>query len=297
MFKTVQPRVWAFDMEWVPDPHAGRLLHPESVGLEDDAEVMRVMWDAGGATEEDPTPFLKTALCRIVSVAAVTRESRTDGAVKLNLVSLPRDPTDENQTHEAAVVGRFIEAVGEHHPQLVGYNSRDSDLKILVQRALILGLSAPGYCKRPEKPWEGVDYFARGSEANIDLKEIVGGWGLATPSLHQIAVQSGIPGKMDVDGNQVAALWLEGRLDEIVHYNEFDALTTYLLWLRMAHLGGFFNAEGYESEQLLVEDLIARNIESGKTHLEAYREEWRRLREYATTRVPAENPVTTSNSE
>ncbi len=89
---------------------------------------------------------------------------------------------------------------------------------------------------------------------------------------------------MEVDGNQVAALWLEGRLDEIVQYNEFDALTTYLLWLRMAHLGGFFNDEGYESEQLLVEELITRDIEQGKTHLEAYRDEWQRLRGHSAQR-------------
>lgn len=27
MFKTVQSRVWAFDLEWVPDPLAGTLVH------------------------------------------------------------------------------------------------------------------------------------------------------------------------------------------------------------------------------------------------------------------------------
>jgi len=40
-------------------------------------------------------------------------------------------------------------------------------------------------------------------------------------------------GKMDVDGEEVAFLWLDGKLNEIVAYNEFDALTTYLVWLRV----------------------------------------------------------------
>ena len=40
MFKTVQERVWAFDMEWVPDARAGRLLHPErTAGRDTEAEV------------------------------------------------------------------------------------------------------------------------------------------------------------------------------------------------------------------------------------------------------------------
>ncbi len=285
MFKTIGNRVWAFDMEWVPDPLAGRLLYPKDTeDTPDDAAVLRVMWDRGGATEEDPTPFLKTALCRIVSVAAVERKIAHGGEIVLNLMSLPRDPAQDEQRAESSVVGQFLEALGTHRPQLVGYNSHSSDLKILIQRAIILGLEAEGFCRRPAKPWEGVDYFARGSEANIDLKEIVGGWGLATPSLHEMAVQCGIPGKMDVDGNSVAGLWLEGRLDEIVHYNEFDALTTYLLWLRTAHLGGFFNDEGYRTEQDNVESLIEREIEGGKAHLATFLEEWRRLRERTENR-------------
>jgi predicted PolB exonuclease-like 3'-5' exonuclease len=61
----------------------------------------------------------------------------------------------------------------------------------------------------------------------VDLKRILGGFGRAVvPSLHESATLSGIPGKLDVDGNQVAELWLQGKLREIVDYNQFDALTT-----------------------------------------------------------------------
>ena len=113
----------------------------------------------------------------------------------------------------------------------------------------------------------------------LDIKEILGGWGKAVPSLHELAVQSGIPGKMDVDGNDVAALWLEGRLAEIVAYNEFDALTTYLVWLRMAHFAGHFSAGEYQREQGHVEALIERESAGGaKPHLVRYLKEWQRLR-------------------
>jgi predicted PolB exonuclease-like 3'-5' exonuclease len=140
-------------------------------------------------------------------------------------------------------------------------------------------VQASGFARRPAKPWEGVDYFARGSDWNIDIKEILGGWGKAVPSLHELAVQSGIPGKMDVDGNDVAGMWLEGRLAEIVAYNEYDALTTYLVWLRMAHFAGHFSASEYEREQATVEALLERETAAGaKPHLVRYLEEWRRLR-------------------
>lgn len=278
MIRGVEERVWAFDLEWVPDPLAGRLLH----GLADstpDAAVLAEMWRAGGATDEDPTPFLKTAVCRIVSIAVVERRAHgRDEAPTLNLLSLPRDPKSAEEAREANVIGTFLNALGRNRPQLVGYNSHDSDLKILIQRALVLGVQATEFARRPDKPWLGVDYFARGSESNIDLKEIVGGWGKAVPSLHEIAVQSGIPGKLDVDGNDVARMWLEGRLDEILAYNEMDALTTYLVWLRLAHFAGHFTTPEYAAEEAHVRALIEREIAAGKRHLARYLEAWDRLR-------------------
>ena len=68
MIKNVKARVWAFDLEWVPDPMAGRLVY----GLGDDLtdlEVLQEMWRRGGATDDNPQPYLKVNLCRVVSVA------------------------------------------------------------------------------------------------------------------------------------------------------------------------------------------------------------------------------------
>ncbi len=276
MIKNVKSRVWAFDLEWVPDPVAGRLVY----GLGDDLtdlEVLQEMWRRGGATEDNPQPYLKVNLCRVVSVAAVERRSRPDGTVGLNLLSLPRDLDDMDQAAESHVVGTFLDALSEHRPQLVGFNSSGADIPILLQRGLVLGLTAPGFCERPDKPWEGIDYFARGSDWNVDLKDAVGAWGIASPSLHELAVQSGVPGKMDVDGAAVVDLWLADDVRRIVQYNEFDALTTYLVWLRLAHFAGFFDDAAYREEQALVEQLVTTEIAGGKIHLQAYLEEWRRL--------------------
>lgn len=279
MFKTVKNRVWAFDAEWIPDPLAGRMLYKLPNGMPS-KEVFEVMWKKGGATEEDPMPYLKTVLCRIVSIAAVER-LQTGSDIKLHLLSLPRDSKDTEQTNEQNVVGTFLSKAGEYKPQLVGFNSASADIKAMIQRSVVLGLSIPAFCKRPNKPWEGDDYFdSRNSEASVDLKDVLGGWGKATPSLNEIATLSGIPGKMDVDGQQVASLWLDGNLDKIIAYNEFDALTTYLVWLRVAHFGGHFTTEQYEQEQQLVKDLINTEVaERGKEHLKDFLGEWDRLRE------------------
>ncbi len=286
MFKSVHSRVWAFDLEWVPDPLAGRLVYGLGEELSD-LEVLAEMWRRGGASADDPQPFLKTSVCRIVSIAAVERRCRPDGSVNLALTSLPHDPEDDTDAAESRVVGRFLEALSTHRPQLVGFNSHGADLPILLQRALIHGITAPGFCARPDKPWEGVDYFARSSDFNLDLKDIVGAWGQASPSLHELAVQSGIPGKMDVDGGQVADLWLADRRRQIVQYNEYDALTTYLVWLRLAHLGGHFDGDGYAVEQQRVVELLQLEIERERPHLAAYLERWQALREAVAARRPA----------
>jgi len=263
MFKTVKNRVWAFDAEWIPDPAAGKLLYglPENTP---DLDVFKRMWKEGGATEEDPTPYLKTVVCRIVSVAAVDR-FESGRKAKLHLLSLPRDLEDPGQISEKSVVGTFLDKVGQYKPQLVGFNSASADLKAFIQRSIVLGIQASEFCRRPNKPWEGDDYFdSRNSEASVDIKDVVGGWGKSTPSLNE---------------EEVAFLWLDGKLDEIVAYNEFDALTTYLVWLRVAHFGGHFTSAEYEVEQQLVRELILSEIENGKEHLSKYLDEWDRLKE------------------
>ncbi|MBF0401997.1 MAG: hypothetical protein HQL90_14690 [Magnetococcales bacterium] len=272
MFKTVKNLVWAFDAEWIPDPKAGRLLY--HLGDEvSDAEVIQEMWRQGGATEDNPAPYLKTVLCRLVSVVVVQRLAHKDGRVTLNLLTLPHGPDFAAET-EATIVGTFLDAMGERQPQLVGYNSLGADLRILVQRGIVLGLSSPKFAFRPNKPWEGVDYFARGGESHLDLKEYATpGWGSGSPSLHELAVLSGIPGKMETKGDQVAQLWLAGRLDEIIAYNECDALTTYLLWLRMAHFAGHFSGEAYAVEQGRVWQFI-QQLSEQKPHVARFGALW-----------------------
>ncbi|MFH7242177.1 MAG: 3'-5' exonuclease [Spirulina sp.] len=271
MFKSVGQRVCAFDLEWVPDAPSGRRVYrlPETLP---DGEVFQVMWDNGGATEDKPRPYLKTALCRVVSVAAVIREQSRKGEVTLRLTALPKQL--DQPMAEGELIATFLGYVGQQKPQLVGFNSHTSDLPILLQRGMATGISAKDFCHRPDKPWEGIDYFARHTEAHIDIKNLVSGWGIGTPSLHELAAAMGIPGKMGTDGSTVVDLWVEGNLRAIVEYNHFDAITTYLVWLRTALFAGFFSPEQHQVEEDRVRDLLHRHIEAGDQHLAQYLEQW-----------------------
>jgi hypothetical protein len=277
VIKFVSPEVWAFDLEWVPDPDSGRRAYGLPATL-DDAAVVEEMWQRGGATEEEPRPFLKTVLCRIVSVSAVIRKRDDHGHVSHTLHSLPA--LDEQGPHaEADLIARFLGAAGKHKPQLVGFNSLSADLPILLQRSLAHGLSLPEFCHRPDKPWEGVDYFARSGDHHVDLKELFCGRGRATPSLHELATVCGIPGKLHTSALDVADLWRAGDLPAIVRYNECDALTTFLVWLRAALLSGHVAPAAYAQEVGDLEALLARRgADPGHEHLREYLDAWQVLR-------------------
>lgn len=272
MIKLVPDEIWIFDAEWAPDPVAGRAAYdlPADMPV---AAILDEMWKKGGAKPEDPRPYLKTVLCRVLSVSAVVRRSRNGQDVHLQLNSLPGQ--GDEQLEEPDILDRFLGGISKARPQLVGFNSLNADLMILTQRALVHGLQASGYCERPNKPWEGKDYFQRGSDWNVDLKDVLGGFGKFNPTLHELATSCGIPGKMDVAGAEVASLWLNGEIRRIVQYNECDAITTYLLWLRTVHFAGFVGTPAFLSEQQMMRDLLARRgAEPGNEHLLAYLAKW-----------------------
>ncbi|MCC6824187.1 MAG: 3'-5' exonuclease [Acidobacteria bacterium] len=244
-----------FDLEWVPDADGARRLFdlPDEVT---ELEAMESLWLKSPQydIEKNPRPFLKYMFSRVVSIAFLSRRVVfRDGetAIEFGLNSLPRLPITDVDVDEAEIISRFLYFVGERHPQLVGFNSAESDLQVLIQRGMIKEVSAPEFSKRPPKPWEGADYFdARNSEAHLDLLKRFSG-GAMTPRLDEFAKLCGYPGKIDVKGDQVTDLWLAGDITKIVEYNQIDTLNTYLVWLRMVYFAGKLSEEKYfeETEQ------------------------------------------------
>lgn len=292
MIRTVMPKTWFIDLEWVPDVETGRRAYSMPASASD-AEVLERMWGEAGATPENPQPYLKTSLCRIVAATALVRTVDEAGAVDLKLCSIPR--IGEGAVDERSLLERFfaglekqtadprvrglskfeLEAVRRDAPQIVGFNIAGSDIPILLQRGIANGVVAPKFSWRPDKPWEGKDYFAsKGSDFLVDLCAVLGGWGNARPSLNELAAACGIPGKLGTSGADVIDLWLAGRIDEIVEYNQYDVLTTYLLWLRAVRFAGLLSPQQVsEEEGQLQEQLRARS--RTESHLQTYLGAWR----------------------
>ncbi|MBO4286783.1 MAG: hypothetical protein J5985_01285 [Kiritimatiellae bacterium] len=266
MSLTMTDEVWAFDCEWIPDVRAGRLVY----GLPDDCpdeEVMRVMWQEGGATKETPQPFLKTIYSRVVSIAALIRRRCKDGKVKLFLLALPENPDDPSQD-ERYVLRRFLnDGVASKNPQLIGFNSRNADFRILLQRSFVNGLAEPELLERMNrKPWDNSD---------ADLMDTLAGFGKSYAcSLNDAARLSGIPGKLDMTGYDVCGAWYGGKRKEVIEYNCFDALTTYLVWLRLMFFAGKLSQEDHKQEQDRVREFLKEEIRAGKEFLNTYMEAW-----------------------
>jgi predicted PolB exonuclease-like 3'-5' exonuclease len=271
MLKFVANEIWAVDAEWIPDIPTGRRVY--DLGPEvTDLDVLHHMYRAGGASEAEPRPYLKTVLCRVVSVAAVIRRKDDSGSVSHRLASLPRYGAPAMP--EADLLQRFLASIGKTKPQLVGFNITEADMPILLQRAVVCGVTAPNFCARPDKPWEGTDYFTRYSDWLVDLRQLYGGWGRSTPSLHELACAARIPGKIDLAGAQMIDLWLQGDIASIVAYNEFDALTTFLLWLRTVRLAGLISADEADAEETDLRRYLTDLMAHGRQYLDAYLKKW-----------------------
>lgn len=277
MFRTVNENVWAIDAEWVPDPETGRRVYGFDPAMPDE-EVVECMWAEAGATEENPRPYLKTVLCRLVSVAALVRRRGEDGRPQFSIHALPEWGSPAMQ--EPDILAQLLDDIGRTKPQLVGFNLINADLPIFVQRAFAHGITAPAYCRRPNKPWEGQDYFTRfTTEAVVDLMQIFSGGRGNTPRMHELATIGGIPGKMGTSGADVLDLWRAGEMDAIVEYNEFDIFTTYLIWLRAAHLAGHVSPADYQAEKDDFEGFLSGRVEAGRGYVQEWLDAWRQMRQ------------------
>ena len=275
----IQDLTLFFDLEWVPDAAGAKRLFD----LGDDVteiEAMQRLWEHSPAHDADtnPRPFLKYMFSRVVSIAFLSRKPVVhDGepVIEFSLNSLPELPIAGEIPDEAALIERFLYILGKRCPQLVGYNSADSDIQVLIQRGMINEISAPAFCSRPDKPWEGSDYFRRwDNEDHLDLLRLFAVRGM-TPRLDELAKLCGFPGKIDVKGDQVTDLWLERDVKKIVEYNQIDVLNTYLVWLRVVYFCGKITEEDYflEQEQFR-EFLVNESQKSEKAFLTEFLDKW-----------------------
>lgn len=269
-----------YDLEWVPDAAGSKRLFDLSDETSE-LDAMQMLWEHSPQynKENNPRPFLKYMFSRVVSIAFLSRKTfynqEREKVVEFGLHSLPTLPLTDDPVNEAEIIQQFLYFVGKRRPQLVGYNSSESDLQVLVQRGMINEVTAPEFNKRPAKKWDGGDYFARwDNEDHLDLLKLFS-TGQMKPKLDELAKLCGFPGKIDVKGDQVTMLWLARDLTKIVEYNQIDTLNTYLVWLRLAYFTGKISEEDYMLEQDTFREFLEKEMQKPeKAFLEAFLNKW-----------------------
>lgn len=268
-----------FDMEWVPDAAGARRLFDLDEGTTE-LDAMQALWERSPQyeAEKNPRPFLKYMFSRVVSIAFLSRKlvSRDgDRVPEFSLNSLPKLPVGDGDSDEVTIIERFLYIVGERRPQLVGFNSAESDLQVLIQRGIVNEITAPAFNHRPQKAWDPGDYFKKwDNEDHLDLLKLFS-TGSMKPKLDELAKLCGFPGKIDVKGDQVTDLWLAGELTKIVEYNQIDVLNTYLVWLRTVYFAGRIAEEDYITEQDCFRSFLeSESQKQEKTFLAEFINKW-----------------------
>ncbi len=134
---------------------------------------------------------------------------------------------------EAELLADFAGWLDRTRPCVVTWNGRGFDMPVITSRALKHGLSMP---------WWFADRNTRyrySPEGHFDLMDFLADFGAAKSSrLDVFAKLVGLPGKVGVDGSQVAPMVHAGRLAEVNAYCLCDVAQTAALFLRVQLLRG-----------------------------------------------------------
>lgn len=245
----IREPVLVFDIETVPDVESGRRLH----GLDglDDAQVEQ--WMSAHRQQQKGHDFQPPHLHRVVAISAALRRGEEFKVFSLG----------ESDTAEAELVRQFFGGIDKYRPVLVSWNGSGFDLPVLHYRALLHGVAAPRYWDTGhfdrEAKWDS--YIGRYQFRHTDLMDVLALYSARNYApLNEIAVMLGLPGKLGMDGSQVAGAYRDGRIDDIRAYCETDVLNTYLVYLRFLQMRGQLDAASHAAE---VE--IARKFLSSST--------------------------------
>ena len=139
---------------------------------------------------------------------------------------------------EAGIVCEFWERLERFRGALVSFNGRTFDLPVLELAALRHACAIPRY-------FDGAYRRRYSEEGHYDLYDFVTNFGAASVrgGFHLLAQLIGLPGKGEVDGSSVQALWESGRLVDIHAYCRRDVIQTYFLFLRLELMRGRITAE------------------------------------------------------
>lgn len=265
-----QRTLFVFDIETVPDTDPV----PNLTGFDDPdvsrrrAELERYHLEA----TQGKNPFPRQPFQRIVAISFLEAEIEREGENERYLLRELRSGGEPGADEKRLVQGFFGYFERLRQPRLVTFNGRGFDLPVLKYRAMLHGVPAPALHAAGDR-WNS--YTSRyAADWHCDLLDVLSDHGAsARIALHEVAAVLGLPGKLGIEGSQIAALVDEGRIGEVRDYCETDVLTTYLVYLRWRLHTGQVTLEGHNRA---VADAIAyiESCRGARPHLGRFLEAW-----------------------
>lgn len=253
--------VLVFDIETVPDVAGARRLH--NFANLSDKEVSLAM--SALQRQKNGSDFLPHYLQKIVAISLVLEKHDT-----VKVWSLGDESSDE-----AELIERFFHGIDKYTPTLVSWNGSGFDLPVLHYRMLMHGVRAPKYWDNGEhdQSFKWNNYLSRFHYRHLDLMDVLAGYqNKAYAPLDDIAVLSGLPGKMGMSGSKVWDYYQAGELKSIRDYCETDVLNTYGVYLRFQHMRGILNDTEYEQKIANLTQYLMH--ETARPHLQEFLQAW-----------------------
>ena len=150
---------------------------------------------------------------------------------------------------EGDILFDFAHWLDARQPTVVTWNGRGFDMPVITSRALRHGVPMPWWFR------DRNTRYRYSTEGHFDLMDFLADFGAAKNTrLDVYAKLIGFPGKIGIDGSQVAPMVHAGRLDEIYAYCLCDVAQTAAIFLRVELLRGAFDRETYRE---LAQGLLA----------------------------------------
>ena len=244
--------VLVFDIETIPDVAGLRALRGADAAMGDD-DVLAA--EAAERAAAGKTEMLPLYLQRVLVISCVFRSAKG-----LTVQSFTAGDAGE----EGAIVQTFFDKIEKHQPQLVSWNGGGFDLPVLHYRGLRHGVVADKYWDLGEddREFKWNNYISRYHTRHLDLMDLLALYQpRANAPLDAMAKLCGFPGKLGMDGSQVHAAFLAGKLDDIRRYCETDVMNTYLLYCRFQKMRGGITVAEYEHEVAYVREVLGASAE------------------------------------
>ena len=217
------PRFLILDTESVPDGRLLGLVRYSGDGLTEAEAIARAQKEAQERSASG-SDFLPVTFQYPVAVCVL----RVGADFRIQSIRC----LDAPEFRPAEIVRKFWQGVALYpRAKLVSFNGRSFDLPLLEFAAFRYGCCGQAHFQNNRNRYGGNHLDLLDWLTNYGACRLAGGLNLLSKIL-------GKPGKMQIAGDQVYSLYLQGKKQVINDYCMFDTLDTYFVFLRTRVMAG-----------------------------------------------------------